>query len=169
LIKFCRECGRAVEARPIEGKLRAVCPACGTIHFDDPKVAAVAFIERIAPESGVPQVLLVQRANDPGQGKWGLPAGFVDRGEDPADGAVREVAEETGLQVVVTKLLDVIFNDHLVIAIIYAATITGGVLVAADDAADARWFGMAELPDLAFESTTRTLDAWRARLAASVD
>lgn len=138
----------------IFGKLRPTCPACGTVRFQDPKVAAAAFVV----QGG--RVLLVQRSFGPESGKWALPAGFVDRGEDPARAAERETHEETGVQVVVTKVIDVIFDGLIVI--IYAAQVVGGALHPGDDAADACWFGPDQLPELAFRSTQLLIQQWAA-------
>lgn len=160
-INFCPRCGHAVEDQVRFGKLRRVCPHCEYIHFDDPKVATAAFIEKL--NNGVPCVLLVQRAVDPQKGLWALPAGFVDRGEDPKVALIREVAEETGLRVEVSGLLDVYFNASSTIAIVYEARVLGGVLLAQDDAADARWFSPEQLPPLAFESTQQLVTAWISR------
>ncbi len=103
------------------------------------------------------QVLLIRRVNEPGQGLWTLPAGFIDAGEDPAEAAVREVLEETGLHVRITGLLDVLGNDEhsrgADILILYSAAIVDGDLIAGDDADAADFFSRMQLPDLAFKST----------------
>jgi ADP-ribose pyrophosphatase YjhB (NUDIX family) len=88
---------------------------------------------------GAGRVLLIRRANDPGRGLWSVPAGRIEAGETPAEAAVREVREETGLDVEVGEVLwrgavgTFSVED-------FAATVTGGVLQAGDDASDARWF-----------------------------
>lgn len=140
------------------GRDRPVCTACGYIHFIDPKVAAAVLIDRGG------EVLLVRRVNEPQQGKWSLPAGFIDAGEDPREAAVREVFEETGLQIRVTELLDVITGgDHpraANIIILYRGEIEGGRLTAGDDADAAAFFRCDELPVLAFDSTQRVIEDW---------
>ncbi|HVN54423.1 MAG TPA: NUDIX domain-containing protein [Anaerolineaceae bacterium] len=155
-IRFCTRCG--TEVHPLEryGRLRPVCPSCGWIYFADPKVAAVALVEREG------RVLLVRRKNDPQMGKWSLPAGFVDAGEDPARAAERECLEETGLQVRVTGLVDVIYdpeeeNKGADIVIVYRAEIVRGEICPADDADRAEFFSREELPELAFRSTHRVI------------
>lgn len=139
------------------GKLRQVCPTCSYVHFQNPKVAAVTFIQQEG------KVLLVQRAVHPEIGKWALPAGYIDLGEDPQQAAIRETQEETGLTIEIINLLDVIFNGDQnppVIVIVYAAKMTGGVLCAADDVYDARWFTPNDLPELAFASTQQIIKRW---------
>jgi 8-oxo-dGTP diphosphatase len=152
-VRFCPRCGQPIAQQLKFGKMRPVCPACGYIHFDDPKVAVVVFVEQDG------KVLLILRGVDPQRGKWAFPAGYVDRGEDPAQAAVREMAEETGLSVEITRLIDVTF-DNGIIVIMYAAQVVGGALQAQDDADDARWFGPADLPELAFRSTQVLITAW---------
>jgi 8-oxo-dGTP diphosphatase len=152
-ICFCPHCGQPIGQQVRFGQMRPVCPACGYVHFSDPKVAVVVFIEQ---ES---KVLLVLRGVDPQRGKWALPAGYVNRGEDPVQAAVRETAEETGLSVEITRLIDVMF-DNGVIVIMYTAKVMGGTLRAQDDADDACWFGPDDLPELAFRSTQVLITAW---------
>ena len=98
---------------------------------------------------------------DPQRGKWTLPAGFVDAGEDPAQAVVRECLEETGLQVQVTSLFDVLYGlEHprgAHILIVYWVVPTGGELHAADDVDDAVYFPLDQLPPLAFNSTSTIL------------
>ena len=96
IIKHCRACGTAVELRvPDDGdtRERAVCPACGTIHYVNPLL-----VVGTVPYLG-DQVLLCKRAIEPRYGKWTLPAGFMELGETMAQGAARETAEEAGAEV----------------------------------------------------------------------
>ncbi len=158
-VNFCQVCGAPLIEAERFGKVRRTCPECGYIHFDDPKVAAVVFIEHEG------KVLLVRRAVNPERGKWALPAGYIDYGEHPAEAAAREVREETGLTVAITGLLDVqggATEFGASIVIIYAAHILDGTPHPLDDVEELRWFGKDEpLPELAFDSTRTMLDAWR--------
>jgi ADP-ribose pyrophosphatase YjhB (NUDIX family) len=107
------------------------------------------------------QVLLVRRVNEPGRGMWSFPAGFVDAYEDPARAAERECLEETGLQVEVTGLHEVIAGrEHergADIILVYRARITGGEQKAGDDADMAQFFPKENLPPLAFRATRLAL------------
>lgn len=157
-IKFCPQCGTAVERRSLFGKERATCSQCGYIHFIDPKVAAGVLAVRAG------KVLLVRRRHNPERGKWGLPAGFVDGGEDPRRAAERECREETGLAVEVHRLERVLYGrDHAAgadIMFVYWAEVKGGELEAGDDATEAGFFAAEELPALAFDSTVQTVSHW---------
>lgn len=105
--------------------------------------------------------MLVRRVNEPFRGLWTLPAGFVDAGEDPAQAAVRECMEETGLQVHVLQVLDVIAGrEHergADFVIVYRAQVVGGVLAPGDDADSVEWFERGGLPPLAFAATREVL------------
>jgi ADP-ribose pyrophosphatase YjhB (NUDIX family) len=102
----------------------------------------------------------------PGQGLWTFPAGFVDFDEDPAQAAVRECREETGLEVELSGLLDLIAGrEHergADIVVVYRARLVGGRPRAADDVDQVAFFGPDELPPLAFGATRAALDKWRA-------
>jgi len=114
------------------------------------------------------RILLVKRGVDPKRGKWALVAGFVDYGEAPEEAAIREAGEETGLEVTIDRLMDVSYDaDNSTIVIMYAAKIVGGTLIAADDVDEVAWFGVDNLPELAFESTQRLVSAWIARQRGS--
>lgn len=154
-VNYCLRCGTRLELANRFGALRPVCPACGWVYFADPKVAVAVLVEDDH------RVLLVQRSGEPQRGLWTLPAGFVDAGEDPLEAARRECREETGLEVNVIELVDVISGQEhprgAHIFIVYRAEITGGELQAADDADGAGFFSIDALPPLAFSSTRKIL------------
>jgi len=89
-INFCSHCGAKVEQKIPSGEtlLRAVCPACQTIHYQNPKIVAGCIPE------WEEKILLCRRAIEPRYGKWTLPAGFLEIGETVAQGAMREAFEE---------------------------------------------------------------------------
>jgi ADP-ribose pyrophosphatase YjhB (NUDIX family) len=108
-VKHCRNCGTAtVQRTPDDGdtKLRAVCPSCHTIHYENPLnvVGTVPWIM----EDGILKVLLCQRNIEPRKGFWTLPAGFMEMNETTADGALRETQEEAGAQVIMGELFSLI-------------------------------------------------------------
>lgn len=150
-VRYCIRCGTALENQLQCREIHPTCPACGWAFYPDPKVAAGVLVEQDG------KVLLVRRNNEPSLGMWTFPAGFVNAFEDPADTAVRECAEETGLQVQITALLDVVTGrEHprgADIVFIYRATIIGGMLTAGDDADIAAFFARNQLPPLAFRAT----------------
>lgn len=162
-IIYCPRCATRLEIQPVADKLRRVCPACSFIYFIEPKVGVGVMVV----EGG--KILLVRRAMHPEQGKWSIPAGFLDYGEDPRLVAAREAWEETNLVVEVGELVDVYYNPESLtkggasIFILYRARVVSGELKAGDDAAAAQFFALDELPELAFASTR---DAIR-RLAAN--
>jgi ADP-ribose pyrophosphatase YjhB (NUDIX family) len=165
-MNYCPRCGQPLVDAVRFGKTRRMCEACGFIHFQDPKVAAVVLITEAK------RVLLVRRAVDPQIGKWALPAGYIDYGEDPREAAVREVSEETGLQVRITRLIDILGPDEkdgnpASIVILFEAVPVGGELSAQDDIAEAIFFDAGSLPaagEIAFESTRLLLSLWLASL-----
>lgn len=149
---YCPRCATPLETRAVTDKPRRVCPACGFIYFTDPKVGVGVLVV----DDG--RILLVRRRMMPEQGKWSIPAGFLDRGEDPQVVAVRETLEETGLAVEITELVDVYYNPPspeggASVFILYRATLLGGELEAGDDADAADFFSLDGLPELAFAST----------------
>jgi ADP-ribose pyrophosphatase YjhB (NUDIX family) len=101
----------------------------------------------------------------PRQGMWTFPAGFVEFDEDPAEAAVRECREETGLEVRLNGLLDLIAGrEHergADIVVVYCARLVGGEPRADDDVDQVAFFGPDELPPLAFRATQIALDRWR--------
>jgi ADP-ribose pyrophosphatase YjhB (NUDIX family) len=99
------------------------------------------------------ELLLVRRGRGPGAGRWSVPGGRVEAGETICDAVVREVAEETGLQVRCGELLgwaERIGPQHHFVILDFAVTVTDGRRpVAADDAAEASWFPLSSVPRVA--------------------
>ena len=157
IANYCPVCGRRLVSRHLSGRMRPYCPNCDRPVYFDPKVAVVVFIERDD------HVLLIQRAVDPGKGKWALPAGFVDHDESPEEAALRETLEETHLQIRVDKLLAVFpKRDHGLadIIIAYSAQVLDGEPQAGDDAAEVGWFARHNLPPLVFYPSITLTRRW---------
>lgn len=145
--------------REIAGRPRRACPACRYIHFIEPKVGVgVCVLQEGA-------ILLVRRRYAPEKGKWSIPAGYLDHGEDPAVHAAREVREETGLDVEITGLAGVFHNPPAQggasVFILYHGKRIGGDLRAGDDASAAGFFTGDALPELAFASTRHAVELLR--------
>lgn len=107
------------------------------------------------------RVLLVLRKHDPEAGRWTIPGGHAEPGETLAECAQREVREETGLEIVVGRelgVVDIPNGDETIEAHDFFATVVGGELVAADDAADAGWFAFDEMEQMPL--TVDLLDAF---------
>jgi 8-oxo-dGTP diphosphatase len=104
------------------------------------------------------EILLIKRGNEPFLGMWALPGGFVDMDETLEQAVVRELQEETGLQGINLEQLhtfSAVNRDprHRTISTVFLGIIPGLQLkaVAGDDALDARWFRVDQLPELAFD------------------
>lgn len=96
------------------------------------------------------RLLLVQRGREPAMGLWSIPGGHVDVGESPAQAAVRETFEETGLHVRVVRHVGMVIRpasdvDEFVIDDFLCELLEPGEPVAADDALAARFVGVGEL------------------------
>lgn len=162
-LNYCPRCGNPLEAKDAFGRPRRFCPVCDLIVFREHKVAAGVVMEHHG------RVLLVRRKLGPRRGLWTLPGGFVDYGEEPAEAAVRECWEETGLRVEIVGLLHVVGGQEhgsltrgrADIVIIYLARATGGELAPADDVDRAAFFDPDHLPPLAFDATREALAAWQ--------
>ena len=101
-------------------------------------------------------VLLVERGREPHKGKWAFPGGFLEIDEAAEDGALRELYEETGLSSVDLRQFHSFTEPgrdprERVITIAYYALVRMQEVKGGDDAADARWFALDEVPQLAFD------------------
>ena len=107
-MKYCSECGAPVALRmpPGDNLPRHVCDACGTIHYQNPRLV----VGCVPDHQG--RILLCRRAIEPRLGYWTIPAGFMENGETLQQAAARESLEEALAQVEIGSLLAVVHVLH---------------------------------------------------------
>ncbi len=120
-MKYCSNCGESVEVRvPANDHLpRYVCPACDTIHYENPKLV----VGCVPDFEG--RILLCNRAIEPRRGFWTVPAGFMENGETLAAAAARESLEEALATVTIGSLLAIVNVVHAhQVHVMYRATLS---------------------------------------------
>jgi len=156
--RFCPACGSPMQVQTIHGRLRRACPACGWIDWRNAKPCAGALIVRNG------KVLLVRRRIEPFLGYWDIPGGFCEADEHPAETALREAREETGLEIELTGLQGIwmdAYAGHPTLNIYYLARPLTRTLHPGDDAGGAAWFAPKALPRrIAFVNGRQALAAW---------
>ncbi len=159
--KHCRNCGTAnVQRTPDDGdtKTRAVCPACHTVHYDNP-LNVVGTIPWII-EDGTLKVLLCQRNIEPRKGFWTLPAGFMELHETSAQGALRETIEEAGAEVTMGELFTLINVERVgQVHFFYTAALQSTRFNPGHETMSTQVVSEADIPwdDLAFRTVKETL------------
>lgn len=166
-MQFCADCGTRLERRHEEQRERSFCPHCNRILYHSLKVGAGGLIELGG------RLLLLQRAIEPFKRYWNLPAGYAEADEDPMHTVVREVREETGLDVLVDGLADVYFfaDDPRGngILIVYACHAVGGELTDTAEGMNAGFFDRESIPaNLAGGGHDQAIRAWT-QAASSAD
>jgi ADP-ribose pyrophosphatase YjhB (NUDIX family) len=108
-MKFCSNCGAPVVRRvpPGDSLPRAVCDACNTIHYENPRM----IVGCVAEWNG--SILLCRRGIEPRYGLWTVPAGFLENGETTAAGAERETLEEANARVGIDGLFALYNLPHI--------------------------------------------------------
>jgi len=159
-LKFCSHCGSdRLAFRVPDGDMlpRFVCAACGTIHYQNPKVV----VGCLPVWQG--QVLLCKRAIEPRHGLWTLPAGFLENGESLPDGAMRETLEEANARVRIDALYTVISLPQInQIYMMFRAELLDVGFGPGAESLDVRLYDEADIPweALAFRTIGRTLRNW---------
>ncbi|RKY11878.1 MAG: NUDIX hydrolase [Planctomycetota bacterium] len=117
-------------------------------------VDAVVFLKG----QGKDKLLLIKRGKEPFKGRWVFPGGFIEMDEELADGAARELAEETHLTGVQLEQMHTFGScgrdpRGRVISVAFVGTVEPdrATIKAGDDAAEAAWFDIDQLPELAFD------------------
>jgi 8-oxo-dGTP diphosphatase len=169
--RFCPICATELGRVEVFERERLRCPSCGWIWFPNPNVAATMVIEHAGG------IVLLRRAIPPDVGIWHLPIGHAEYGEDPADAALREAHEETGL-----LLADPVFlswehspsyQDAALFYVVFGFTarVVGGELLHdPHEASEVGIFPLDALPPLKWTSQQKAVEAFRAmRQSASAD
>ncbi|MCK9330721.1 MAG: NUDIX hydrolase [Candidatus Cloacimonetes bacterium] len=151
-INYCLRCGeKLLLSYDREDKLRPQCQRCGWVFYKNP-IPAVACV--VVNEEN--QLLLVKRRFDPQSGFWALPSGYMEIWQTPEQAAFDELQEETGL----FGEIDFFIGYYSGFSPIYERVLSlgfkmkniKGKLQAGDDAEDARYFDIDNLPEIAFWS-----------------
>jgi 8-oxo-dGTP diphosphatase len=157
--KYCPLCATPFVFRETAQKLRPACPDCGFVYFRNPFPTVSVLVLKDD------HVLLGRRLAEPGKGKWGLPSGYIEFEDDFLTAAVREVREETGLDVQIRSILNVqsafLPPDYHFLGVYLLGTLVGGELRAGDDLEAVDWFPLSgPLPEMAFQPDVDIIEAY---------
>lgn len=157
LIRFCNSCGSPVVHRVPDGDTfsRAVCDACGVIHYENPKI-----VVGCVPVYG-DRILLCKRAIEPRHGLWTLPAGFMENGESASQGAAREALEEANARVDIEDLYTVYSIPHISqVYMMFRARLLDEDVSAGSESLEVKLVTEEEIPwdQLAFAMVKRTIE-----------
>jgi ADP-ribose pyrophosphatase YjhB (NUDIX family) len=157
---FCPWCASKLIFDDCDNRERLRCPNCEFIWYHNPIPAAGAILNQDG------RILLVKRKYPPRAGEWCFPAGFMEYDESPMECCIREVKEETGLEIKITGLFWV-YSGHddprsHAVLILYLAEIIGGELASGDDAEDVEFFDPTAAPDnIAFQAHREAISDYR--------
>jgi len=158
-MNFCSACGQPVTLRIPEGDHlpRYVCTACGTIHYENPRVIAGCVIEVDG------KILLCKRAIEPRLGYWTVPAGFMENSETMLEAAMRETLEEARARVTDLDLYTLFDLPHISqVYVFFRARLLDLDFAAGEESLEVRLFRENEIPwsELAFPTVGRTLECY---------
>ena len=156
IYRFCPVCGSDLKSAKIRENepARLMCDKCEFVFYLDPKLVACTIVEKDE------KIILLKRSANPGRGKWVVPGGYVDRGEEVETAARREAKEECGIDIDIRSLLGVYsYAGYLEVVVVYLAEYSSGDPIAGDESLDIKLFNPNEIPwdNLAFESTRDAL------------
>ena len=158
--RFCAHCGTPCKHDQSEGGIRSICTACNFIHYKNPQPAIAVLIERDKHF-----VLGKRISKSLGHGQWCMPCGYVEYHEDYLSAAVREVKEETTVDVRIKSIISVVTNYlkpniHSLVTVL-SAEIISGEIQAADGMEEVAWFPYTgEFPEMAFEADTHIISRY---------
>ncbi len=161
--QWCPRCRTKLEVGEVDDFVRPHCPECGFVYYQNPAPAAGAVIV-----DDHDRILLVRRSVNPGIHDWCIPAGFMEWTEHPQQTAIREIKEETGLDISIRSIFDIFMGmddprTHAVL-ILYLADVVGGKLAPGDDADEAKYFALDNTPpNIAFQAHRDALALYRKR------
>ena len=143
---------------PHDDRRRLVCDHCGHVQYENPKIVVGSVVEH----DGC--ILLCRRAIDPRDGYWTLPAGYLELGESPEEGARREAREEACADLEIDRLLAVYSITRISqVQLIYRARLASPEFAAGPESREVALFTWDEIPwdELAFPSVHWSLRHFR--------
>ena len=158
-MKFCPNCAAPIAQRvpPGDSVPRYLCDACGSIHYQNPKLVLGCLPEW---ES---RLLLCRRAIEPRYGYWTLPAGFMENGESTGEGAARETLEEAGARVELLAPFSMISVPYVnQVHVFFRARLLDLDFNPGEESLEVALFEEAQVPwkDIAFRTVGLTLKHW---------
>jgi 8-oxo-dGTP diphosphatase len=157
--KHCPRCAAALE----NDSQTATCAACGFAVYAGPEATVGALV---TDDEGR-RILLSRRKFDPEAGKWDVPGGFLEEGEEPLDALRRELREEAGVEIEPLEFVGIWADRYggdpdatATLNLYWKARIVSGEPVPADDVEEFRWFPRDGLPpdeDIAFRNVVKAL------------
>jgi ADP-ribose pyrophosphatase YjhB (NUDIX family) len=166
-INYCQQCGAKLELKDDhEQKLRPRCTECDFTYYKNPIPASAVVILNEDNE-----IVVIKRKFEPNAGGWALPSGYIEIDQNPEDCAVEEMWEETGLEGQVERFLGY-YSDfspiyEKVISFGFLMKVIGGELRAGDDAVEARYVALDDLPEICFRSHIRFIEIVKKKLASN--
>lgn len=136
------------------------CKKCDITIYQNPKPTACIFLVNNN------KILVNKRAIEPYKDAFDIPGGFLELGEHPEEAVIREVKEETGLDITIRDLVSVQKDrygkgeDYLV-NFYYVGQVTGGEMKAADDVKDLEWVPIENIPKMGFPSANEAVKDFR--------
>ena len=166
--KFCPHCAGPMAEKVENRVIRKYCPACGYIQYQNPLPGVTVLIVEDD------KILLGKRGPASFRpGTWCLPGGFIEFEEDFITAAHREIFEETGLEIEVESIINVVSNflsNRLhTLVVVLQASVRGGRLQAGDDLEAIEWFPLkGDLPEMAFEADTYIIQRYAVEPIAGI-
>jgi 8-oxo-dGTP diphosphatase len=156
IFRFCPVCGAGLKSTVLKKNepARLLCEECEFVFYLDPKLVACSVVEMNE------KIVLLKRSSNPERGKWVVPGGYVDRGEEVEAAALRETKEECGIDIRIKSLLGVYsYAGWLEVVVVYISEYVSGELTADDESMEVDLLSPGEIPwqNLAFQSTRDAL------------
>lgn len=123
IFKYCYQCGKSLSLKNIDNNYIPYCEKCEKLFYSDPKLVVVVLVEHNN------KLVLIKRSFEPAMGRWCFPSGYVNKGEKVEKAAIREVKEETGLDIIIKEFIGLYSSDdNPVIIAAFSAKSIGGKL-----------------------------------------
>jgi 8-oxo-dGTP diphosphatase len=165
--RFCPLCSdQLLELADGPDRGRMGCRQGHFVHYDNPAVTTFAFVECNG------RYIVLERGQEPYQGRWDLPGGFVEAGESPAEAVRREILEETGLRVEAPYLIGTYTSRYgdmgkWTVDVAFHCKTSSDELSLSAESSGAQWVSIEQMPPLAFAGERSAFEKFRQKRPAS--